>query len=94
MIVGLFSAFLLGFWGSLHCVGMCGGIVGILNNSLAKQCQDKAKWKFWLVYNVSRILSYSVAGGISAWVGSGLFTMINPEQAQRTGTMRLRRARR
>ncbi len=85
MTIGLITAFLLGFWGSLHCVGMCGGIVGVLNNSLANK--DGNKWTFWLGYNFGRIFSYSIAGGIAAFVGSNLFAVINPDYAHRIGMM-------
>ncbi len=87
MTLGVLSAFLLGFWGSLHCVGMCGGIVGILHNSLAEKesLQTTRKWLFWLAYNAGRIVSYAIAGGIAAFLGSGLFSIINPEYAHRIG---------
>ncbi len=89
MTIGLLSAFMLGFWGSLHCVGMCGGIVGVLNNSLAdkNRQQAKNKWQFWLAYNIGRIFSYAIAGGIAAFVGSSLFKIINPDYAHRIGLM-------
>lgn len=89
MSLGVISAFLLGFWGSLHCVGMCSGIVGVLNGSLAKQnrSDSRRKWLFSLTYNTGRIISYSIAGGIAALIGSTLFTLINPEYAHRIGLM-------
>ena len=85
MTVSYLAAFMLGFWGSLHCVGMCGGIVGVLNNSLANEKSNN--WVFWFAYNFGRIFSYSVAGGIAALVGSSLFTLISPDYAHRIGMM-------
>ena len=87
MNVGILSAFLLGFWGSLHCVGMCGGIVGVLHNSLAEKnrLNTYRKWLFWLAYNSGRIISYAIAGGIAAFLGSSLFSIINPDYAHRLG---------
>ena len=87
MTIGIVGAFLLGFWGSLHCVGMCGGIVGILHNSLAdkNKSNSKRKWLFWLAYNSGRIISYSIAGALAALIGSNLFSILNPDYAHRIG---------
>ena len=87
MTLGIVGAFLLGFWGSLHCVGMCGGIVGILHNSLVDKNKSnrKRKWLFWLAYNAGRIFSYSMAGAIAAFIGSSLFSIMNPDYAHRIG---------
>lgn len=89
MTIGVLSAFLLGFWGSLHCVGMCGGIVGVLNNSLTEKARTSSskKWPLWLAYNTGRIFSYAIAGGIAAFIGSSLFMIINPEYAHRIGQL-------
>ena len=89
MTLGLGGAFLLGFWGSLHCVGMCGGIVGVLHNSLADKnnLSRNRIWFFWLAYNAGRIISYSFAGALAAFVGSNLFSILNPEYAHRIGQM-------
>lgn len=85
MNLGAVTALLLGFWGSLHCVGMCGGIVGILHKSLAENNRDK--WLFWIAYNAGRIISYALAGGIAAYIGSSLFSVINPDYAHRIGQL-------
>ncbi len=85
MTITYFAAFMLGFWGSLHCVGMCGGIVGVLNNSLANKNDNG--WRFQFAYNFGRIFSYSIAGGIAAFIGSSVFTLINPDYAHRIGLM-------
>ena len=89
MTIGVLSAFLLGFWGSLHCVGMCGGIVGVLNNSLSEKTRTSSKriWPFWLAYNTGRIFSYTIAGGIAAFIGSSLFMIINPDYAHQIGQL-------
>lgn len=87
MSIGLFSAFLLGFWGSLHCVGMCGGIVGVLNQSIVNkdQLSRKRKLFIWSAYHGGRIISYSIAGGLAALLGSSLFSIINPDYAHKIG---------
>ena len=65
----LYSAFLLGLLGSLHCVGMCGPIALALPNAS----------KGWgavagaLLYNLGRILTYLLLGLIIGAFGRGLF---------------------
>lgn len=60
------SAFLIGLAGSVHCVGMCGGIVGALNFAIPKQ---QGHFLYNLSYNCGRILSYSIAGSLVGLVG-------------------------
>lgn len=57
-------AFFIGLLSSLHCFGMCGGVVGALTMSLHPDTRQKMATLFPYVfsYNVGRILSYSVAG--------------------------------
>jgi hypothetical protein len=72
----LVSAFLVGFLGSVHCIGMCGGIVGALTvgstNAKSKGISQKpnATALYLIYYNLGRILSYSIAGGIAGFIGS------------------------
>jgi len=65
------TAFTIGLMGGVHCVGMCGGIVGAL--SFANQnATDKAKsslLSLLLAYNMGRLLSYSIAGGLMGALG-------------------------
>lgn len=72
--VTLTSAFLLGFFSTLHCVGMCGGIIGALSLSLPVDVRNnKIKlFSFVLTYNLGRIISYSAAGLIAGAVGTGV----------------------
>ncbi len=66
------AAFLVGLLGGVHCVGMCGGIVGALSFGLAEDIrqQPRRMLPYLLAYNLARISSYTVAGvllgGISA----------------------------
>ena len=60
-----FSAFLIGLAGSLHCIGMCGGIVTALRYA---STEGNALY-INLAYHVGRIVSYSIAGGIVGALG-------------------------
>jgi len=83
------AAFLVGLLGGVHCVGMCGGIVGALclglENDQSKTAQQSfiKSFPFLLSYNAGRISSYTLAGilmgGIS-WLGSHLFTLYSVQQ--------------
>lgn len=70
MQLDLLGAFLVGLLGGVHCLGMCGGIVGALTLGLPKQ--DAASGRFWVLqlsYNLGRILSYVIAGTIAGGLG-------------------------
>ncbi len=73
--VTLSAAFLIGLFSSLHCIGMCGSIMGALSLSLPASIRDNRFKRFSFVssYNLGRILSYSFAGLIAGAVGVGLF---------------------
>jgi len=47
----------LGFMGSLHCIGMCGGLVSAVSMS-----QAKVWWSGLLVYQFGRISTYALLG--------------------------------
>ncbi len=71
MAAELLSAFLVGLLGGVHCVGMCGGIVGALTFGLpepARQGLIKVI-PYQLAYNLGRILSYVLAGAIMGGLG-------------------------
>ena len=65
----LYSAFILGLLGSLHCVGMCGPIAFMLpvdhSNSIKKVSQIG-------VYHLGRLLAYSLIGLVFGLVGKSL----------------------
>jgi len=57
----------MGLAGGVHCVGMCGGIAGAFTFAIPK----KASPSIYIVsYNVGRILSYSIAGAITGYLGT------------------------
>ena len=70
--------FLIGFLASFHCIGMCGGfVVAYSAHNLTKE--DKKQTKAanqHLAYNLGRIISYTLVGGILGGIGS--FFAINP----------------
>lgn len=65
------TAFLIGLAGSTHCLGMCGGIVAGLNmGAQSTQRSRLQKALFNLSYNVGRIVSYGLAGGVLATIAA------------------------
>ncbi len=73
----IWTAFAAGLLGSVHCVGMCGGIVGALTMGLRQQAR-----RSWLVmlayqfaYNLGRITSYALAGCIVGLLASPVYTL-------------------
>ena len=70
----LTSAFLLGLFSTMHCVGMCGGIIGALSLSLPVETRNsKPKlFAYVMTYNVGRIISYGTAGLIAGAIGAGV----------------------
>ncbi len=62
----IIAVFFVGLLGGVHCLGMCGSIVGILTAQLPK---DGARWRFHLAYNSGRIASYTLAGLLVGAIG-------------------------
>ena len=69
--ISYFAAFIAGLLGGVHCLGMCGGIVGALTfgiNPIPENEQDappqspKNIYPYLLAYNGGRLLSYTFAG--------------------------------
>jgi len=67
----IFSAFLVGLLGGVHCVGMCGGIVSAFSMQLSRRgyLSDRQNLKAWSLYHSGRLLSYSVAGMLAGGLG-------------------------
>ena len=81
----LASAFVVGLLGGAHCVGMCGGIVTALTFGLPLERRQGvgAMLPFVLAYNIGRIASYAVAGGLMGGVGVLLSRLLPVQTAQR-----------
>jgi sulfite exporter TauE/SafE len=64
-------AFVVGLLSALHCVGMCGGIVGALSFSLPQH--TRSNWprffSFLIAYNFGRVLSYAMVGALFGSIG-------------------------
>ncbi len=61
----LFSGFMLGFFGSLHCVGMCGPLWVAVNKKFPGY--QFMPWQVW--YHFGRILTYSLLGILLGTLG-------------------------
>lgn len=76
MEVSYLSAFLVALLGGVHCLGMCGGIVGVLTLGLPDRTRlrFRAMLPYLLAYNTGRITSYTLAGalvgGVGAWAAN------------------------
>ncbi len=69
---GIIAALILGLFSSVHCLGMCGGIIGALSLSLPEPVrQHRGRLlAFIAIYNTGRILSYAAAGTLVGLIGA------------------------
>lgn len=67
-------AFVIGLLSALHCIGMCGGIMGALSFSLhARASRDWPRFAlFLLAYNCGRVVSYALVGALFGSLGEAL----------------------
>lgn len=63
--LALGTAFIAGVLGSTHCVAMCGGLATALGTARGS---DGARWRP-LLYQLGRITSYGIGGGIVGGLG-------------------------
>ena len=68
----LLAALSVGFMGSLHCIGMCGGISAAITAALPADLhrQHSRLSLYQFTYNVGRLFSYALAGALVGWLGS------------------------
>src|SRR5689334_6506432 len=82
MSVSLFPVFVVGLLGSVHCAGMCGGIVGALSLAPPRVRPGAAVIALraagtavpatrTLAYNAGRIASYAAAGALAGGLAGG-----------------------
>lgn len=69
----------------MHCLGMCGGIVGVLSGAMPDAINKDLyqRTKIILGYNLGRITSYTVAGAIAGASAGIVVPLLNPEYAHR-----------
>jgi sulfite exporter TauE/SafE len=82
MAVALLPVFVVGLLGSVHCAGMCGGIVGALSVAPARgmpvpvnvrpAAAARPALANVLAYNLGRIGSYMTAGALAGALGDGI----------------------
>ncbi|MBS0002537.1 MAG: sulfite exporter TauE/SafE family protein [Thioalkalivibrio sp.] len=70
----LLAAFAVGVLGGVHCLGMCGGIVGAISVSHAGSAS--ATWPRLLAYNLGRMSSYVIAGALAGLLGGALLGVL------------------
>jgi len=66
----LWTAFVIGIVGSMHCIGMCGPIAAVL------PYQAETRWQTalnMLKYHMGRIVTYAIVGGFIGILGRGVF---------------------
>tara|TARA_R110002111_G_scaffold154956_5_gene221824 strand:- start:35 stop:766 length:732 start_codon:yes stop_codon:yes gene_type:complete len=68
------TAFLLGLFSTVHCLAMCGSVIGALTLSLPMEVRESQRKMLPYVfnYNLGRILSYAMAGAIVGLLSSPL----------------------
>ncbi len=70
MIYELTAAFMMGFLGSMHCIGMCGGLVGALTMS-----RPTLWWPGLASYQAGRVITYMILGFVAGLIGAGLHSL-------------------
>jgi sulfite exporter TauE/SafE len=81
---GVFTALAIGLLGSVHCIGMCGGIMGALTVGVSRAPGSAGRGRavgYALAYNLGRITSYGVAGAIAGFVGTQFFGLVSSDRA-------------
>ncbi|MCG5512297.1 sulfite exporter TauE/SafE family protein [Ectothiorhodospira shaposhnikovii] len=80
----LIAAFVIGLLGGVHCMGMCGGIVGALTLGIRGPVPgERARpAPFLLAYNLGRMTSYTLAGALAGGVGWFAAHLADVNQAQ------------
>ncbi len=81
------TAFVIGLLGSVHCLGMCGGIVTALTLGLPADTRQSptAMLAYLLAYNVGRISSYALAGALAGVLGAQFYSLTGSQLASQIG---------
>jgi len=68
----LLAALLVGLFGTVHCLGMCGGIAGTLAAGSSATDGRLRLLPILLSYNLGRLVSYAMAGALAGALGQAL----------------------
>ncbi|WP_226646094.1 sulfite exporter TauE/SafE family protein [Microbulbifer variabilis] len=71
----LAAALAIGFLGSSHCIGMCGGISGALGMAVPGR---QTAWVQLGSYQLGRIASYTLMGGLAGALGAAVIPVLTP----------------
>ncbi|MFT5693700.1 MAG: sulfite exporter TauE/SafE [Oceanicoccus sp.] len=67
----ILGAFIIGFLGSSHCLGMCGGLTVALGIG-----GSESNRAYLLSYNAGRILTYGAIGGVAGFFGEQIVSSL------------------
>ena len=78
MEITYISAFFVGLFSTLHCLGMCGGIIGALTFSLPENIRNNRLQliPYISAYNLGRISSYVLAGALAGGLGGQIIELL------------------
>jgi sulfite exporter TauE/SafE len=68
-MTGWVSVLVASLVGSLHCVGMCGGLVGFYASA---EHGRSSRWAPHVAYHLTRLTAYAALGALAGQLGSGL----------------------
>jgi sulfite exporter TauE/SafE len=75
----LASMFAVGFIGSIHCFGMCGGIAAALTHAIPQERRARSSLLLThLCFGIGRAGSYALAGGVAGSAGLVLGKLLGP----------------
>lgn len=83
MSLSIFNAFIVGLFSTIHCLGMCGGIIGTLTMSLPEIVRNNSLrlLSYTSIFNLGRLTSYTLAGAIAGSFGQTVMEYISPRYA-------------
>lgn len=74
-----FAALAVGFFGGVHCLGMCGGLMSAVGFT---QKAKTRRFPILLAYNLGRVTSYTLAGALAGGLGAGFLSLTGLQTAQ------------
>lgn len=85
--LGYLAAFLMGVFGSAHCIGMCGGLAWALSLGLPERVRSSPgrMLPYQLAYNAGRITSYAIAGAVWGFLGAHAIGFMPPHVVRTAG---------